>query len=124
MLPLPLRFFIAMIAYALNERMARKQEYLLEEVRVLKEALAAKTGTERITFTAEQRRRLALKGRALTPAERRTCCQIVKPETILSWFRALAASKYDSSGVENSAAVPQSKRLLRTRDRHATPRCF
>jgi hypothetical protein len=43
-------------------------EYMQEEVRILKKALA--TGTERITFTAEQRRRLALKGKNLTPDER------------------------------------------------------
>jgi hypothetical protein len=96
-LPLQLQFLVAMIAYAINERMARKMEYMVEENRVLKEALAAATGKERITFTAEQRRRLAVKGKALTPEERRTCCQIVKPETILVWFRSLAASKYDSS---------------------------
>ncbi len=96
-LPLQLQFLVAMIAYAINERMARKMEYMVEENRVLKEALTAATGKERITFTAEQRRRLAVKGKALTPEERRTCCQIVKPETILAWFRDLAASKYDGS---------------------------
>ncbi len=40
MLPAPLQFIIAMVAYALNERMARGVDYLQEEVRVLKEALA------------------------------------------------------------------------------------
>ena len=97
MLPLPFQFLIAMIAHAINERMARKMEYLQEEIQVLKEALSAKTGSRRINFTSEQRRRLALKGRKLTPGERRARCQIVKPETILAWFRALAASKYDGS---------------------------
>ncbi len=96
-LPLQLQFLIAMIAYAINERMARKMEYMQEEIRILKERLEGETGKKRITFTPEQRRRLALKGKALTPEERLTCCQIVKPETILAWFRDLAASKYDSS---------------------------
>jgi hypothetical protein len=41
--------------------------------------------------------RLAAKGKALTPAERRWCCQIVRPETILAWFRKLASQKYDDS---------------------------
>jgi hypothetical protein len=97
MLPLPLRFFIAMLAHAINERMARKMDYMQGEIRTPKEALAAKTGSQRITFTAEQRRCLALKGKKLTPAERQACCQIVKPETILAWFRALAAHKYDGT---------------------------
>jgi putative transposase len=77
--------------------MVRRLDYLQEEVRVLKEALAAATGKTRIDFSAEQRRRLALKGKKLTAAERRACCQIVSPATILAWFRQLAAQKYDSS---------------------------
>jgi hypothetical protein len=97
MLPAPLQFVLAMIAYAINQRMARQLDYLQEEVRVLKEALAAATGKTRIDFSAEQRRRLALKGKELTAEERRACCQIVRPETILAWFRQLAAKKHDSS---------------------------
>ena len=34
MLPLPLQFIIVMMAHAIDERMARKLDYLLEEVRV------------------------------------------------------------------------------------------
>jgi putative transposase len=97
MLPAPLQFIIAMIAYAINQRMARRVDYLQEEVRVLKEALAAATGKTRIDFSDEQRRRLALKGKELTAEERRAYCQIVRPATILAWFRRLAAQKYDSS---------------------------
>jgi putative transposase len=99
MLPLPVQFLVAMLAYGLNERMARKAEYLREENRVLKEALQAATGKNRIPLTHEQRRRLATKGKALTPAERDECCQIVRPSTILAWFRRLVARKYDSSQV-------------------------
>ena len=99
MLPAPFQFLIAMVAYAINERMARRVEYLREEVRVLKEALAAATGKTRIDFNTEQRRRLALKGKELTAEERRACCQIVRPQTILAWFRQLAAQRYDSSKV-------------------------
>jgi putative transposase len=97
MVPVTLQFIVAMIAYAINERMARRVDYLREEVLVLKEALSAATGTTRIKLSAEQRQRLALKGKELTAEERRACCQIARPETILGWFRKLAAQKYDSS---------------------------
>jgi putative transposase len=97
MLPLPLQFIIAMVAYAINERMARRIDYLLEEVRVLKEVYTETTGRKRIPFTDAQRLRLAIKGKALTPDERKGCCQIVRPGTILAWFRQLATKKYDSS---------------------------
>jgi putative transposase len=99
MLPVTVQFLVAMLAYGLNERMARKAEYLREENRVLKDALLAATGKSRIPLTDDQRRRLATKGKALTPAEREECCQIVRPCTILAWFRQLVARKYDSSRV-------------------------
>ena len=50
-LPLPLQFIIAMIAHAINERMARQLDYLLEAVRVLREAFTETTGRKRIPFT-------------------------------------------------------------------------
>jgi hypothetical protein len=111
MLPATLQFIIAMVAHAIHERMARRVEYLHEEVRVLKEALAAATGKSRIDFTAEQRRRLALKGKQLTAEERRACCQVVRPETILAWFRQLAADKYDST--ETQVGRPRKARDIR-----------
>ena len=36
-------------------------------------------------------------GKELSPDERRRCCQLVKPATLLAWFRQLGARKYDSS---------------------------
>lgn len=63
-----------MVKHAFNERMARRVEYLQEEVRVLRQALTIATGKSRILFTPEQRRRLAIIGKALTrlePARRR-----------------------------------------------------
>jgi transposase len=111
MLPATLQFLIAMIACAINERMQRKLDYTQEEVRVLKEIVAALTGNGRISFTADQRRRLAVAGKALSPEERKKCCQIVKPGTILGWFRQMAARKYDSS--ESKVGRPRKKKDIR-----------
>jgi putative transposase len=99
MLPVTVQFIVALLAFALNDRVARRLDYLQEENRVLQEALEAATGHRRIPLTDEQRRRLATRGKALTPAEREECCQIVRPATILGWFRKLVARKYDSSRV-------------------------
>jgi hypothetical protein len=41
MLPVAFQFIIAMVAHALNGRMARRVEYLHKEVRVLREAVVA-----------------------------------------------------------------------------------
>jgi hypothetical protein len=40
-LPLPIRFLIGAITVAINVRMAQRLEYAQEEVRTLREALAA-----------------------------------------------------------------------------------
>ncbi|MCG5051475.1 MAG: integrase core domain-containing protein [Myxococcales bacterium] len=90
-----------MIASALTNRLAQKMDYMREEQRILMELLQQATGKKRIAFTADQRRRLAIKGRELTAKERKACCHIVRPETILAWYRQLGARKYDSSGTRN-----------------------
>jgi hypothetical protein len=105
MLPVTFQFIIAMVAYAINEQLARRIEYLLEEVRVLQEVYTETTGRKRIPFTDEQRRRLAIKGKALE--EREACCQIVRPSTILTWFRQLAAQKCDSSTQRSKSGRPR-----------------
>lgn len=99
MLPAPLQFVIAMIASASTDRMQRRLAYQEEEVAVLRQMVGSATGTSRLRFTAEQRRRLAVAGKALTPGERRACCHIVSPARILAWFRELVARKYDSTKV-------------------------
>ena len=88
MLPATLQFFVAMIASAMTDRLTRKVAYMHEE---------AATCKKRIAFTAERRRRLALKEKDLTAKERAACCQIVRPETILTWDRKLSARNYECS---------------------------
>lgn len=78
-------------------RMQKKLDDTQEEVRILNEILAATTGQRRVVFSDKQRRRLAVKGKELTPEERRECCELVTPATILAWFRKLVARKYDGS---------------------------
>lgn len=90
MLPSTLQFVIAMIACAINEPIQRKLDYTQEEVRVLKEVILVVTGIGRISFTADQRRRLAVAGKELSPEERRKYCQLVKPATILAGFDSWA----------------------------------
>jgi len=96
-LPATLQFLTAMLACLVNERMQRKLDSPQEEVRILKEHFTAVTGKRRISLTDQQRLRLAIKGKGLSPKEQRECCQLVKPGTILAWFRRLLAKKSDSS---------------------------
>ncbi len=82
MLPLPLQFLVAMAACAISERQQKALEYKTEEVLVLKAILRAVTGKERIDFTEDQRRRLAVAGKELTAKEREELCELVKPKSI------------------------------------------
>ena len=63
--------------------MQRRLDHKTEEVLILKEILQSITGKARIDFTEDQRRRLAVVGKDLTPKERDACCEIVRPKTIL-----------------------------------------
>ena len=78
MLPATVHFIIAMLASALTDRLTRKMDYMREEQRILVELLHQATGKTRLYFTADHRRRLAIKGKELTAKERKACCLIVR----------------------------------------------
>jgi len=82
-----------MLAGWLNERQQRAIEYLREENRVLREQL----GGRRLLLSDDQRRRLAIRGKALGRGLLAEVCTIVTPDTILRWHRRLIARKYDGS---------------------------
>jgi hypothetical protein len=48
-----------MIASAINDRLQRKPDYFEEERRILRKQLDAATGGKKLSFTTDQRRRLA-----------------------------------------------------------------
>jgi len=82
-----------MLAGWLNERQRLAIEYLREENRVLREQL----GVSRLLLCDDQRRRLAVRGKALGRALLAEVCTIVTPDTILRWHRRLVARKYNGS---------------------------
>ena len=107
MLTATLEFLIVMIASSINERMQKRLDYKTEEVLALKEILKAVTGKGRIDFNDSQRKRLAIKGKELTPKEREECCELVRPRTILDWFRNIYSEKYDSSRSRRGPGRPR-----------------
>jgi putative transposase len=113
MLPSTLQFLIVMIGCAINERLQKALDYKSEEVVILKEILREVTKKERIDFTAAQRARLALLGKALTAKERRAYCEIVRPRTILEWFRRIYSEKYDSSKSPRGKGRPRKSKEIR-----------
>ncbi len=67
--------------------------YIQEENRILRNKLTGK----RIRFTDDERRRLAVKGKALGRGVLREVASIVTPDMILAWHRKLIAQKWDYS---------------------------
>ncbi|MCH7667472.1 MAG: hypothetical protein IH936_16285, partial [Acidobacteria bacterium] len=88
-----LQILATLIAGWLNEQQQRAIEYLREENCVLREQL----GGSRVLLNDDQRRRLAVRGKALGRKLLGEVCTIVTPDTILRWHRRLIARKYDGS---------------------------
>jgi hypothetical protein len=77
----------------MNERQQQLIEYLQEENRVLRE----QTGKQRLRFSDDQRRRLAVKAKVLGRKTLTELDTLVMPDTLLNWHRKLIAEKYDGS---------------------------
>ncbi len=88
-----LHFLLLTISGWVNRRQLTAIEYLREENRVLLEQLGGKCPR----LTDSQRKRLAIKGKALGRRGLQELASIVTPGTILGWYRKLVAAKYDGS---------------------------
>jgi hypothetical protein len=93
MKPTALHFLILTVAGWLQRRREEYIAYLLAENEICKDHFA-KRG---LRLTDAQRRRLAVKGKAVGSAGLRQIATIVTPDTILRWYRQLVAQKYDGS---------------------------
>jgi hypothetical protein len=80
-------------ADGVNRERGSRIEYLVEENRVLREQL----GERSVRLSDEQRRRLAVRAKALGRAALEGVAGIVTPDTLLRWHRNLVAKKYDGS---------------------------
>ncbi len=88
-----LEFLVLTVAGWLGRRQVAMVEYLVAENRVLREQL----GDRRLRLTDAQRRRLAVRGKAIGRKALGEIASIVTPDTILRWHRELVARKYDGS---------------------------
>ena len=84
---------ISAVAGWMNRGQQQVIEYLVEENRALREQL----GGRRLRLTDAQRRRLAVRAKALGRKALMGVACIVTPDTRLRWYRKLVARKYDGS---------------------------
>ena len=89
----PWTFFLVAVAGWMNRQQQDVIDYLREENRILREKL----GGKRLLLDAEQKRRLAVKGKALGRQLLEQFGTLFSPQTILRWHRWLVARKYDGS---------------------------
>ena len=75
----------------------RRQQEIIEFQNAQIQALMDKMGRKRILLSDDQRRLLAVKGKALGRKTMMELTTIVTPDTILRWHRRLIAEKWDYS---------------------------
>jgi putative transposase len=73
----------------------RQQQAIIEFQNEQIRSLLSAQGKKRIRLTDDQRRRLAVKGKALGREALSEIATIVTPDTILRWHRQLVAAKWD-----------------------------
>ena len=86
----PWQILVAAFAGWINRHQDAVIEYLREENRVLKQQL----GRRRLRLTDAQRRRLAIRGKAIGRRALAEVASLVTPDTVLRWHRQLIAKRW------------------------------
>ena len=107
MTPLFWKFTLLALAGWINRKQQDVIDYLKEENRVLREHLPG----GRVRFTDAQRRRLAVRGKALGCRLLRGMATLDTPETLLGWYRRLIARKYDGSKRHGPGRPPKPREI-------------
>ncbi len=89
----PWQLLFAILSGWIHRRQQEITEFQNDQIK----ALLTKLGKKRILLTDDQRRLLAVKGKALGRKTLRELTTIVTPDTILRWHRQLVAQKWDYS---------------------------
>ena len=106
----PMQFLLLLFAGWVNRRQLGVIDYLKEENRVLREQMHGR----RLRFTDDQRRRLAVRGRALGRKVLGDVTSLLTPDTILRWYRRLICAKYDGTA-KRGAGRPRTAQLIQER---------
>jgi putative transposase len=92
---------LAYVTGLVNQKLLLQNEYLIAENRILRSHLP-----KRLPLTDPQRSTLAEIGKRLGRKALSEVTVIVKPETILAWYRRLLARKFDGSKYRNAIGRP------------------
>jgi transposase InsO family protein len=104
----PWQLLLIKLAGWINRHQQEVIDYLVTENRVLKGQLRGR----RLRLTDDERRLLAVKGKALGRNVLSAVASIVTPDTILAWYRRLIARKWDYSGRRRRPGRPRTAKDL------------
>ena len=90
----------------------RRQQQIIEFQNSQIVSLMQNQGKKRILLTDEQRRLLAVRGKALGRKTLRELTTIVTPDTILCWHRQLVAQKWNYSDKRKSVDRPRIRQII------------
>ena len=90
----------------------RRQQQIIEFQNSEILSLMQSQGKKRILLTDDQRRLLAVKGKALGRKTLRELTTIVTPDTILRWHRELVARKWDHTDQRKSIGKPRIRQVI------------
>ena len=100
---------MALVAGHVDEELLKRNEYLAAENEILRSKIKG-----RLHLNDGERIRLAQLGHELGRKALEGVAAIVKPETILAWFRRLVAQKYDSSKSPRRPGRPRTPEEIET----------
>ena len=98
---------MAIIGGHVDKELLKRNEYLAAENEILLSKIKG-----HIKFTDDERSRLAKLGKELGRKALADIGPIVKPETIIAWYRKLIAEKFDSSKSPRKAGRPKKEKEL------------
>jgi transposase InsO family protein len=104
----PWHIAFAALAGWVNERQRQIIEFQNAQIAALMQSL----GRKRILLTEDQRRLLAVKGKALGRKALHELTTIVTPDTILRWHRELVAKKWDHSEQRKNVGRPRVRQVI------------
>jgi putative transposase len=93
---------LAYITGTVDQELLLRNEYLVTENRILRQQIKG-----RVRLSNSERKALAEIGRQLGKQALEEVARIVKPDTILSWYRALVAQKFDGSRQRKALGRPK-----------------
>jgi hypothetical protein len=95
------KHLLAYITGTVDQELLLRNEYLVTENRLLRSQI-----TGRVRLADGERRTLAEIGQRLGKQALAEVASIVKPDTILTWYRKLVAQKFDGSPQRKAPGRP------------------